>query len=52
MPVIINELEIVHAPAPKADAAPPPQPTPPLLAEDIERVVERQRQRLRRLMAN
>lgn len=53
MPVIINEFEIVPAPAPapKAEAA-PPQPTPPLLPEGIERVGERQRQRLRRLMAN
>jgi hypothetical protein len=52
MPVIINEFEIVPAPATKTDAAPPPQPTPPLVPEDIERVIERQRQRSRRLMAN
>jgi hypothetical protein len=52
MPVIINEFEIVPAPAPRTDAAPPPQPTPPLVPEDIERVGERQRERLRRLRAN
>jgi hypothetical protein len=51
MPVIINEFEIVPAPAPKAEAPPTPSPSPPLAPEDIERVCERQRQRLRRVMA-
>jgi hypothetical protein len=53
--VIINEFEIVPAPeaAAKPEATPPPQPaTAPLVPQDIERVGERQRQRLRRLMAD
>ena len=54
MPIIINEFEIVPAPAPKAEdapapAAPPPQP---LVPEDIERIEERRRLRCERLWAD
>jgi hypothetical protein len=53
MSVIINEFEIIPAPAPKSEAAPPP-PTPPqpLKPEDIERIDERHRRRLQRVWAD
>jgi len=54
MPIIINEFEIVPAPAPKSEAVPPPSssPPPPLKPEDIERIDERHRRRLQRLWAD
>jgi hypothetical protein len=53
MPIIINEFEIVPAPAPKTEASPPPETPPrPLLPEDIERIEERHHQRLERLWAD
>ena len=53
MPIIINEFEIVPAPAPKTEASPPPGTPPrPLLPEDIERIEERHQRRLVRLWAD
>jgi hypothetical protein len=53
MSIIINEFEIVPAPAAKAEeAVPTPLPLPPLMPEDIERIEERHRLRLRRLWAD
>jgi hypothetical protein len=52
MAIVINEFEIVPAPAPKTESAPPPPPPTALAPEDLERVEERQLQRLRRLWAN
>ncbi len=54
MPVVINEFEVVAAPQPAAEAAPAeaapanPSPTP----YEIERVVERQMERLARIWAH
>jgi hypothetical protein len=53
MPIIINEFEIVPAPAPKSEASPPPEtPTRPLLPEDIQRIEERHQLRMERLWAD
>lgn len=58
MAVIINEFEIVATPPPAPagpEQAPAPQaskPTPQLRPEDIERIQQRQRQRLARVWAD
>jgi hypothetical protein len=52
MSVIINEFEIIPAPAPKSEAAPPPTPPQPLKPEDIERIDERHRRRQQRVWAD
>ena len=54
MPVIIDEFEIVTAPATKAEAPPPaPAAQPPqVIPEDIGRIVEHLDQRFARIWAD
>lgn len=54
MAVVINEFEVVPAPAekPPAEAATPSPAAPGLTPSDIERVVERAAERARRVRAH
>jgi hypothetical protein len=53
MPIIINEFEIVPAPAPKTEAAPAqPAPAQPLRPDDVERIETRHQRRSQRLWAD
>lgn len=55
MPIVINEFEIVTEPRPEAAPAQTPQPaetSSPLHPEDIVRIEQRYRERMKRILAD